>query len=419
MLLAEVISIGDELTSGQRLDTNSQWLAERLGELGIRTLWHTTVADDLAANVAVLRAAVERADVVVATGGLGPTADDLTREALAAVAGVELALDEPSLAHIRGLFSRRQRPMPERNVVQAMFPAGSRPVFNPHGTAPGIDITIPRKSRDGICRVFALPGVPDEMREMWHGTLAGELGRLAGGRVIRHRRIKCFGVGESDLEAMLPDLIRRGRDPSVGITVSNATITLRITAEGATADECLARMEPTVETIRGCLGTLIFGEEDDELPDAVGRLLRKRGVTLATAEWGTGGLVARWLSETPAAAGHYVGGVVLGNDEALRATLGIAGAREGAASLVTAETVAAMARAARELLAADFGLAVGPLPPFDAQAPQPHPIHFALASAAGTRLKSSPYAGHPAILRPRAGKQALDLARLELIAGKA
>jgi nicotinamide-nucleotide amidase len=414
-MLAEIISIGDELTSGQRLDTNSQWLAERLGELGIRTLYHTTVADDLAANVAVFRSAVERADVVVATGGLGPTADDLTREALAAVAGVELALDEPSLAHIRGLFARRRRPMPERNVVQAMFPAGSRAILNPHGSAPGIDITIARQSRAGQCRIFALPGVPDEMREMWAGSVAGELSRLAGGRVIRHRRIKCFGAGESDLEAMLPDLIRRGRDPSVGITVSGATITLRITAEGASAEECYARMQPTIDTIHECLGTLVFGEEDEELEHVVARLLRQCHATLATAEWGTGGLVARWLAEVPEAAAHYLGGLVVGNDAALRATLGIASVREGDAGLVSADTVAHMARACRDLLAADYGLAVGPLPPVDPHAPQPHALHFALASAAGVEIKSSPFAAHPAILKPRAAKQALDLVRLELL----
>src|SRR4051812_24705923 len=162
---AEVISIGDELTSGQRLDTNSQWLSERLGEIGIPVMFHTTVADDLEANVRVFREAADRADVVIATGGLGPTADDLTREALARMLGVELVLDEAALAYIRGLFARRKRDMPERNVVQAMFPAGSRVIPNPHGTAPGIDIDVPRSGRTAA-RIMALPGVPAEMREM-------------------------------------------------------------------------------------------------------------------------------------------------------------------------------------------------------------------------------------------------------------
>src|SRR5262249_43102063 len=154
----------------QRLDTNSQWLSERLGELGVRVVYHTTVADDLAANENVFRAAIARADIVVATGGLGPTADDLTREVLASVAGRELVLDEPSLEYIRHLFQRFKRDMPERNRVQALFPAGSKIIHNPNGTAPGIWLDVPRPA-GGACHVFALPGVPAEMFEMFHQTV--------------------------------------------------------------------------------------------------------------------------------------------------------------------------------------------------------------------------------------------------------
>ena len=148
---AEIISIGDELTSGQRLDTNSQWLSERLGEIGVRVLYHTTVADDLAANVRVFEQAVDRVDVVIATGGLGPTADDLTREVLARLAGAPLELHKDIVEQIRGLFARFGRAMPEQNTVQAMFPAGSRVIPNPTGTAPGIAL----KSR---ARGAAAPG---------------------------------------------------------------------------------------------------------------------------------------------------------------------------------------------------------------------------------------------------------------------
>jgi len=153
---AEVISIGDELTSGQRLDTNCQWLSLRLAELGVETAFHTTVADDLDANIEVFRHALARADVVVATGGLGPTADDLTREVLARSVGQELVLYPDALAHVEGLFAKRGRPMPERNKVQAYFPASSRVIPNPQGTAPGIDLDVPREGR-GPSRAFALP----------------------------------------------------------------------------------------------------------------------------------------------------------------------------------------------------------------------------------------------------------------------
>ncbi len=314
---AEVISIGDELTSGQRLDTNSQWLSTRLGELGVSVMYHTTVADNLEANVEVFRAAAQRADIIISTGGLGPTADDLTRDALAAAAGVELELDSAALQYIENLFARRHRPMPEWNRVQAMFPRGSRVIHNPAGTAPGIDIQLPRTG-GSPARIFALPGVPAEMREMWDQTVAPAIATMLGSpRIIRHKQIKCFGVGESDLEAMLPDLIRRGRDPQVGITVHGATITLRITAAGNSAEECYLRMESTVATIHQCLGDLVFGEGDDELEHALVRLLIARQKTLATVEWGSGGTIAHWFSNVPHSDKCFLGGAVIQNATAL------------------------------------------------------------------------------------------------------
>src|SRR3954451_10973168 len=155
-MIAEIISIGSELTSGQNLDTNSQWLSRRLAEIGIPVTYHTTVADDLDANVEVFRTAARRAGLVLATGGLGPTQDDLTREALARATGIELVLHEPSLAHIRAMFAQRGRVMPDRNSVQAMVPAGAEPIPNDRGTAPGIWMRL------GAARVAAMPGVPSE-----------------------------------------------------------------------------------------------------------------------------------------------------------------------------------------------------------------------------------------------------------------
>jgi nicotinamide-nucleotide amidase len=416
---AEVISIGDELTSGQRLDTNSQWLSARLGEIGVRTLYHTTVADDLAANVGVFKTAIDRADIIVATGGLGPTADDLTRDAVAAAAGVPLELDAAALAHIERLFARRKRPMPERNRVQAYFPRGSRVVHNPAGTAPGIDLEIRREGR-GACRLFALPGVPAEMQEMWEQSVAPAIQAMLGpARVICHRRIKCFGVGESDLEGMLPDLIRRGREPTVGITVHGATITLRITASGETREACLAAMEATEETIRQCLGELVFGEEDDELQHAVVRLLRERGQTVASAEWGSGGMIAHWLSEVPESRGVFRGGLVLPTRKAVNDLVHKSGTPTLAAAPdetgMMKQIVERMADACRQHFYADWGLAVGELPRVDEQASEPGKLWFAVASPSGVTAVSTHYIGHPDILKARGGKQALNLLRLTLI----
>lgn len=411
---AEIIAIGDELTSGQRLDTNSQWLATVLGELGIGVLYHTTVGDDMAANVAVFRAALERADLVVATGGLGPTADDLTRPAIAEAVGVELYEDAESLVHIRKLFTSRGRNMPQQNVVQAMFPVGSRPVHNPHGTAPGIQMKVDRPGGSPAL-LFALPGVPAEMKEMWHGTLAGEIARhFPAQQVIRQRRIKCFGVGESKLEAMLPDLIRRGREPSVGITVHQATITLRVTASGPTEQACYEAMEPTLQTIRESLGTLAFGEEDDELEHVVARLLAERNQTLATCEWGTGGLLAQWLHETLDEQ-TYLGGSVIQSPRAAILGANVASEKIDKHGPVSETITRELAANIRTRLGAHYGLVVGAFPKIDPDADEPPSFFLALATPDTIHIKSSPFAGHPEILKARAAKQALNLLRLTLM----
>ena len=394
VMRAEIIAIGDELTTGQRLDTNSQWLAERLLETGVPVAFHTTVGDQLADNVLVFKQACERADIVVATGGLGPTADDLTRQALAEVAGVPLVQDDASLAHIQALFSRRKREMPPANLVQAQFPRGSRPIHNPHGTAPGIDLEIPR-AVGKPARVFALPGVPAEMTEMWGQNVQPAIREWLGiAMAIAHYRIKCFGVGESDLEGMLPDLIARQRYPLVGITVSQATITLRITAEGETAAAARAAMEPTIETIRQCLGDLIFGEEEEELQDAVVKLLRERNGALAVVEWGTEGLISSWL------AGCETGDVFRGGSVRTNGAQWRDFASQGEAS------------------EADYLLAVGPRPEADSPTTQPGNIEIVLTTPHETIRKQMAFAGHPEILKPRAAKQALNLLRLHLLGTK-
>jgi nicotinamide-nucleotide amidase len=412
---AEIISIGDELTSGQRLDTNSQWLSQRLGELGIPVLYHTTVADDLQANIRVFQTAVDRADVVIATGGLGPTADDLTRDALAALSGRPLVLHEEVLEYIRGLFARFGRDMPPRNRVQAMFPEGCRVIPNPHGTAPGIDLDVPRPGR-APARIFALPGVPAEMTEMWQQSVAAALSERLGRRqVIRHRRIKCFGAGESHVEQMLPDLIRRGRDPSVGITVSGAVITLRITAARESEEACLAAIEPTAATIRECLGELVFGEEEDELQDAVARLLAARQLRLAVVEWGTSGLVAGWLASCGACRPWYLGGIELNSAAAAERLLGVPQSLVDQYTPVSAEIVEATARACRERMSCELALAVSDLPALDRTAAEPPRVFFALAMPARTIVRSTPYAGHPSILKERAARGALNMLRLALL----
>jgi len=409
---AAVIAIGDELTTGQRLDTNSQWLSTELGLLGIPVLFHTTTCDTLEAGIDAFRIAVERCDLVVATGGLGPTADDLTRDVLAAVAGQPLELSATALAAVESRFARRGVVMPESNRRQALFPRGSRIIPNPDGTAPGIDLDVRRRD-GGTSRIITLPGVPSEMRSMWTDTVAGAvLAMLPDAGVFVHRRIKCFGAGESAIEALLPDMIRRGRDPLVGITAHEATITLRIVARGRDEAECLAKIAPTEQTIRECLGTHVYGSDDDEVEDATVRALAGAGQTLGTIEIGTEGRVAAALAQAQArrqarlptpphgpAPAVYRGGTVLPS----AAVPGVE--QESAASM---KTLADRARAER---GATIGVAVGAVRP----GPDGRSV-LAIAFSDGQNVEQIEHmlGGGPALALSRAAKTAVDFVRRKL-----
>ena len=388
---AEVIAIGDELTSGQRLDTNSQWLSAELGVLGVPVVFHTTAADTLEAGVEAFRTAAARADLIVATGGLGPTADDLTRDVLAAVAGSPLELSPEALAAVESRFARRGMPMPETNRRQALFPRGSRIIPNPDGTAPGIDVDVHVAGRRS--RIFTLPGVPAEMRTMWRGTvIPAILGMLPERATIVQRCIKCFGAGESAIEAMLPDLVRRGRDPLVGITAHEATITLRIAARGHDEAECHAKIAATEATIRSCLGPLVYGVEGEELEDAVVAAVAAAGVTLATAEVGTDGRVAALLAQAASRSPHggcFRGGLVLPRPAG-------PGAAEGLAARARAEHGAAV------------GLGIGPVEP---AADGRGEIEVALVTDAGTQRFRHMLGGGPFLAGSRAAKFAIDQVR--------
>lgn len=396
-LTAEVIAIGDEMTSGARLDTNSQWLCQRLGELGITVRFTTMVGDQLQDNVDVFRNACQRVDFVVSTGGLGPTADDLTRDAIALACDRPLALSESALRHIESMFKNRQREMPPRNRVQAMFPAGAMEIHNPRGTAPGIDVTA---TFDGqrAPRIFALPGVPAEMMEMFASTVAPRIvEQIGGGRlVLKHAVIKCFGTGESDMEARLGEMISRTRFPRVGITVSAATISLRITAQGADEAECDEMIQQTRQEIFELAGEFVFGEgETYELHHAVTDLLVARNQRLATIESGYGALVCHWMSDvTPAEA--YVGGIVVRDVDHTATAL-----------------QSRMIQAASPFAAADWLLVVDGYPSLqtDQDILADLRITFCGRKADHYWQSRQQLGGHPGILHARIGKAALAFAR--------
>lgn len=412
---AEIISVGTEITGGAKLDTNSQWLSLELAEIGISVIAHTTIADDLDAMVNAFHMAAIRSDIVLITGGLGPTLDDLTREALAKFAGLELELHAPSLEHVKSMFARRQRPMPERNVIQAMFPRGSQPLPNPRGTAPGIWMTYPRPDHDTPCVFAAMPGVPSEMKTMFRQQVVT---RLDGGdRVIRRARINCFGVGESQAEEILGDMTARGRDPEIGITAHEATITLRITAAGPNIDACKAKLDAASVAIVNRLGTYVFGVEDEELEHAVIRLLHQRRASLSTVESGTGGLLAHRLTGVTGFEAAYMGGVVAPTNAAKRHLVHVDDQLLSTAGPISAEVAGAMAEGCRQQFGTDFALAVTEWPEFDPDDPlAPVPASFvALAHRQGQTVEQVQHFGDPAIAKSRTAKVALNMLRLHLI----
>ncbi len=421
---AEIIAVGTELTTGAKLDTNSQWLSLELAEIGIPVRAHLTIDDDLEAMADAIKLAASRSEVVLITGGLGPTLDDLTREALAKMAGVELVLHEPSLEHVKQMFAKRNRPMPERNTMQAMFPHGSEVLPNPRGTAPGIWMTVPREASgaggsDGerVCRIAAMPGVPSEMKQMFRQQVLPRLD--GGGRVIRRARINCFGVGESQAEEILGDLTARGRDPDVGITVHEATITLRIMAEGASADECLAKIDKARDTIINRMGTLVFGVEDEELEHAVIRLLNQRRGSLSTAESGTGGLLAHRLTGVTGFETCYKGGVVVPTTAAKRDMLGVDPMLLRQYGEISEQVAGVMAKGCRQKFGTNFALAItewGLFKPDDPFAPVPASF-VALAGPSGLLVEKVQHFGDPEIAKSRTAKAAVNLLRLHLIGG--
>lgn len=351
---AIILSIGDELVLGQTLDTNSHWLAQQLAAAGCDILEHRTVGDDQDAIRSAVASAAGRCDCLLITGGLGPTDDDLTRQAVAAFAGVPLELNQPWLDRIVGFFAQRKRPMAERNKIQAMLPAGSEVLDNPNGTACGFCCPLP----PARCRLFAMPGVPKEMKPMFTNHVLPWIRQSAGGAVILQKTVHTFGLGESNVAEALGDLMDRTRNPSVGTTVSNNVVSLRINARFASPAEAETHMSSTVEACRQKLGDLIYGEDDTTLAHAVAALLTGQRATVTTAESCTAGLLAKYLTDIPGSTAYFEQGFVVYSNQSKYDRLGVNDHIINTFGAVSEPVVLTMAKNARRLAKADYALAI-------------------------------------------------------------
>lgn len=353
-MIAEVLTIGDELLRGEIVDSNKAFLAERLLRLDVETRWFASVRDDPAdMRDAYLRAA-ERSDVVLVSGGLGPTRDDLTIGVLAETFGRKLVLDEASLEGMRAFFSQFGRSMAKSNEKQAWFPEGAEVLPNPIGTAPGCLLET------GRAVFFCMPGVPRELHRMMDEQVMPRIAARArppGGAVVRATLLRTFGMGESTLDDELADIARDDPSVTLGFRTAFPDNYLRPVARGATAEEAEAKLRGVCDAIRRRLGPLVYGEgEEATLERVVVEALARAGRTLAVAESCTGGLLAERITSVPGASKVFQGGVVAYANAAKEALLGVPAetlAREGAVS----EAVAvAMAEGARRRFGSDFAI---------------------------------------------------------------
>ncbi|MEM9065969.1 MAG: competence/damage-inducible protein A [Planctomycetota bacterium] len=336
---ASIVSIGDELILGQTLDTNSKWLSEALVERGLRIIEHVTVADDIAAMVGVFARLRDSSDIVIATGGLGPTPDDLTRRAAADAVGDQLVEDGAMLAEIRAWYAGRERAMPEANRVQALRPVSATPLSNPNGTAPGLWI----RGAMGLSDLFCLPGPPREMRPMFEAHVLPALS-LPEGQVVRTRVLRTCGIGESDVADRLGDLLSRERQPLIGTTASLGVVSVRMRFEGeGSGQDAEALLDDSERLVRAELGPYCFGTGDDTLESVLVDLLRERGERLVVVESCTGGLLGSMFTDVPGSSDVFTGGWITYTNAMKAAQVGVNPQALASMGAVSAEVATAMA----------------------------------------------------------------------------
>ena len=352
MKKASIISVGNEILAGLTVDTNAVYLRRRLQGMGIPTVSSFSVGDDVDSIAEALDRACSGSDIVLVTGGLGPTDDDLTRQGLAKFMGVELEFCEDVLREISGFFASRGIEMADKNRVQAYIPAGASVLKNGFGTACGIMAEFGGKV------LVCMPGVPLEMEQMFSETVVEKLECLGDGEVMVTRKLRCFGAGESRIAEMLGNMMQRGRNPLINCTVKGGIITLHIVARGSSREEAEVLIERDKDRLCEILGDLVYGCDDATLAWVVGIELWRHKKTLAVAESCTGGLLGKMLTDTSGASGYFTCGWISYSDESKTRSLGVDSELIRQYGAVSAEVASAMAACARQRSGSDYAIGI-------------------------------------------------------------
>lgn len=405
---AEILSIGTELLLGKITDTNATFLAQQLAALGIDLYFVSTVGDNQGRIVETLRRAWERADLIITTGGLGPTEDDLTHESIAELLGEEMRVDPEMESELRAFFQSRGVTMPERNIKQAMLTPSSRQLRNPVGTAPGW-----WTERDGHI-IVSMPGVPHEMMRMWTYEAVPLLRPLTG-TVLFTRMLRVAGLGESMVEQRLQALLSNP-NPTIATYAKRDAVDVRITAKAATEQEAQALVETMETEARQILGTHAFGIDNETLQSVLGALLLEKGWTLGAMESCTGGLFASTITDVPGSSDYFRGGLVSYSTE-LKAEWGVPRELLEEYGAVSIETARAMASATRARLGVDVGIGItGVAGPSEQEGKPVGAVHIAVESPLGAATTSPNLTKMGRVeVKWRATMSALNLARLHLL----
>jgi nicotinamide-nucleotide amidase len=407
---AEVIGVGTEILLGQICNNNAQWISQRLAEIGVDVTFHQAVGDNLTRIEETFRLALSRSEVVIATGGLGPTQDDITREGLAAALEVELERHQEIETFLRERFASFIRDMPESNLKQADVPRGARYILPQRGTAPGLIC----ETEDGR-RVYVVPGVPAEMREMMEGTILPELAALAGPSALVSRTIRVTGMPESKVAEVLDDLFQASENPSLAYLASSGEVKVRLTAKAPSRSEAEALIEPLADEVTARLGSHVFSSDDEDLELVIGRLLKSADKSVATAESLTGGSLAVRLSRSPGASGYFRGSAVCYTAEAKQRVLGVSNETIDGPGVVSEECAREMARGAVRIFGADIAVALTGV-----AGPEPHDdkpvgtVCLALSADGEEEARTFRAPGDRDQVRRWAEQAALDLLRRHL-----